>query len=106
MLGNLNILGLIYNSRKVIGWLVGMSVIGSLVWHLVYTFHFKPINELESKVASVEKQLVQCKKRNIKIFNTQNESAFDGYRKRIEEVESEAIVYDEFNSSNYDWMYE
>lgn len=106
MIFGLNVLGFIYDSRKVFYWLAVIAVLGSLFWSLVYTFHFKPINELESKVASVKKQLVQCKKRNIKIFNTQNESVFDVYRNRIEEVESEAIVSDEFNSSNYDWMYE
>jgi len=106
VIGGLNVLSFIYDSRKVFGWLFGMAMVGSLVWYLVYTFHFKVIDELENRVTLVQVDLSKCKKRNIKIFNTQNESVFDGYRERIKEIDDEEIVVDEFNSSNYDWMYQ
>ncbi len=105
VIGELNVLGFIYGSRKVFGWLFGMAMVGSLVWYLVYTFHFKVIDELEKRVALVQVDLSKCKERAVKKFNTQNESVFDGYRERLKEIKDEKIVADEFNSSNYDWMY-
>jgi len=106
MLGGLNVLGFLYDSRKVFAWLAGLVLAGSLVWSLVYLFHFKVLDDLEKKVFAYEVELRKCKERAVKRFETQNESVFDVYRERIEEIEDEEIFVDEFNSSDYDLMYQ
>lgn len=106
MLGGLNVLGFVYDYRKVFGYVALFTIVVFLIWHLLHTFHFKPISELETKISSAQDDLKKCKQRATKRFNTQNESVFDMYRERIKEVEDAEVLVDDFNSSNYDWMYQ
>jgi hypothetical protein len=106
VLGGLNVLGFLYDFRKVFGYAALFMVVILLMWYVLHVFHLKPISELKEQVASVELELRKCEERAVERFETQNRSVFDVYRERIEEIEHEEIVVDEFNSSDYDWMYQ
>ena len=115
MIGSFNVLGLIYNGRKVflaigvLGFLFGLFYKAKGYYH---DWHTKPLFELrrelnQSRVDlnSSRERLKLCENsKAVEVFVTENSSVFNNYREKIEEMENEEL---DVSSSdvNYDWMY-
>jgi hypothetical protein len=101
-----NILKNLFNFRKIL--LVGVgsiSFVASISFG-IYSWHFKPLGIKNREIETLKKELNECSNRAVEVFTTQNRSVFDAYNEEIKEMESEEIIFDELNDTDFGWMYE
>ena len=109
MLGSFNILGLIYNGRKVF-LAVGVLAVLQGYYH---DWHTKPLFELRRDLKRSREDLNNSRElvkacensKAVEVFATENSSVFNNYRETIKEMEDEEFNISSSSNVNFDWMY-
>ena len=102
MLGSFNILGLIYNGRKVF-LAVGVLAVLQGYYH---DWHTKPLFELRRDLKRSRELVKACENsKAVEVFATENSSVFNNYRETIKEMEDEEFNISSSSNVNFDWMY-